>query len=94
VVLKGVESVVVLGDAERDDASFYRIILRNQSNKNIVALESKSWLLDASINFQAARHRRTTTHPGGRNIGSPSRARAGAITPGGYVPTSPTDQQI
>ncbi len=97
VILKGVESVVVLNSmAKETTLPAYRIILRNQSNKNIVAL---------GVEVVAAGSVQITSKPRGIDgqpligvgkeywltVAAPNRAQT---TPGGYVPTSPTDQQI
>ena len=97
VILKGVESVVVLNSmAKETTLPAYRIILRNQSNKNIVAL---------GVEVVAAGSVQVTSKPRGIDgqslipagkeywltVAAPNRAQQ---TPGGYVPTSPTDQQI
>ena len=97
VILKGVESVVVLNSmAKETTLPAYRIILRNQSNKNIVAL---------GVEVVAAGSVQITSKPRGIDgqpligvgkeywltVAAPNRAQP---TPGGYVPTSPTDQQI
>jgi hypothetical protein len=97
VILKGVESVVVLNSmAKETTLPAYRIILRNQSNKNIVAL---------GVEVVAAGSVQVTSKPRGIDgqpligvgkeywltVSAPNRAQP---TPGGYVPTSPTDQQI
>lgn len=97
VILKGVESVVVLNSmAKETTLPSYRIILRNQSNKNIVAL---------GVEVVAAGTLQLTSKPRGIDgqpliavdkdywltVAAPNRAQP---TPGGYVPTSPTDQQI
>jgi len=97
VILKGVESVVVLNSmAKETTLPAYRIILRNQSNKNIVAL---------GVEVVAAGSVQVTSKPRGIDgqslipagkeywltVAAPNRAQQ---TPGGYVLTSPTDQQI
>ena len=97
VILKGVESVVVLNSmAKETTLPSYRIILRNQSNKNIVGL---------GVDVVAGGRVQITSKPRGIDghsliavdkeywltVSAPNRAQP---TPGGYVPTSPTDQQI
>ena len=97
VILKGVESVVVLNSmAKETTLPSYRIILRNQSNKNIVAL---------GVEVVAAGSVQITSKPRGIDgqpligvgkeywltVAAPNRAQT---ILGGYVPTSPTDQQI
>jgi len=97
VILKGVESVVVINSmAKETTLPSYRIILHNQSNKNIVALgvdvvtggkaqmTSKPRGIDGQPLIPAGKEYWLT-------VAAPNRAQA---TPGGYVPTSPTDQQI
>jgi hypothetical protein len=97
VILKGVESVVVINAmAKETTLPSYRIILRNQSNKNIVAL---------GVDVVAGGKVQITSKPRGIDgqpliatgkeywltVAAPNRAQP---TPGGYVPTSPSDQQI
>jgi hypothetical protein len=97
VILKGVASVVVINSMPKETTlPSYRIILRNQSNKNIVAL---------GVEVVAAGTLQVTAKPRGIDgqplipagkeywltVAAPNRAQP---TPGGYVPTSPTDQQI
>ncbi len=97
LILKGVESVVVVNAmAKETTLPSYRIILRNQSNKNIVAL---------GVDVVAGGKVQITSKPRGidgqpliatgkeywLHIAAPNRAQP---TPGGYVPTSPSDQQI
>jgi hypothetical protein len=76
VILKGVESVVVINSmAKETTLPSYRIILRNQSNKKYRRTWSgcRGWW-ESSTNFQAARAS-TDNHSlqWARNIGSPSR---------------------
>jgi hypothetical protein len=97
VILKGVESVVVLDSMPKETTlPSYRIILRNQSNKNIVGL---------GVEVVAGGRIQLTAKPRGIDgqplipagkeywltVLAPSRAQP---TPGGYLPTSPSDQQI
>ncbi|HBB96162.1 MAG TPA: hypothetical protein DC054_12300 [Blastocatellia bacterium] len=97
VVLKGVESVVIINSmAKETTLPSYRIILRSQSNKNIVALRA---------DIVAGGKIQTTFKPRGIDgqplipagkeywltVAPPNRAQP---TPGGYVPTSPSDQEI
>ena len=97
VILKGVESVVVLNSmAKETTLPSYRIILRNQSNKNIVGL---------GVDVVAGGRVQITAKPRGIDgqplipagkeywltVLAPNRAQQ---TPDGYVPTSPSDQQI
>ena len=97
VILKGVDSVVVMNSmAKETTLPSYRIILRNQSNKNIVGL---------GVDVVAGGRVQITSKPRGIDgqpliaagkeywltVTAPNRAQA---TPGGYVPTSPSDQQI
>lgn len=97
VVLKGVESVVVLNSmAKETTLPSYRIILRNQSSKNIVGL---------GVDVVAGGRVQLTSKPRGIDgqplipagkeywltVAAPNRAQA---TVDGYVPTSPSDQQI
>src|SRR6476660_604574 len=97
VILKGVESVVVLNSmAKETTLPSYRIILRNQSDKNIVGL---------GVDVVAGGRVQITSKPRGIDgqslipagkeywltVAAPNRAQP---TPGGYVPTSPSDQQI
>src|SRR6185369_8083568 len=97
VILKGVESVVVISSmAKETTLPSYRIILRNQTNKNIIGLgvdvvaQGRVQLsyLPRSIDGQPL-------IPAGKEywltVAAPSRAQE---TPDGYVPSSPTDQQI
>jgi hypothetical protein len=97
VILKGVESVVVIDSmAKETTLPSYRIILRNQSNKNIVAL---------GVDVVAGGKVQITSTPRGIDgqpliatgkeywltVAAPNRAQQ---IPGGYEPTSPSDQQI
>lgn len=97
VVLKGVESVVVLNAmAKETTLPAYRIILRNQSSKNIVALgadivsggtvqiTSKPRGIDGQPLIPAGKEYWLT-------VAAPNRAQS---TPGGYVPTTPSGQEI
>src|SRR6266496_3708255 len=97
VILKGVESVVVVNSmAKETTLPSYRIILHNQSYKNIVALgvdvvadgkvqiTSKPRGIDGQPLISAGKEYWLT-------VAAPSRAQP---IPGGYVPTSPSDQQI
>jgi len=97
VVLKGVESVVVLNSMPKETTlPSYRIILRNQSNKNIVGLgvdvvvggrvelSSKPRGIDGQPLIPAGKEYWLT-------VAAPNRAQP---TADGYVPTSPSDQQI
>jgi len=96
VILKGVDSIVVINAMARETTlPSYRIILRNQSNKNIVAL---------GVDVVASGNVRMTSKPRGIDgqpliaagkeywLGVPAPNRAQPII-GGYVPTSPSDQQ-
>lgn len=97
VILKGVESVVVINAmAKETTLPSYRIILRNQSNKNIDAL---------GVDVVAGGKVQITSTPRGIDgqpliatgkeywltVAAPNRAQQ---IPGGYEPTSPSDQQI
>ena len=97
VILKGVESVVVINSMPKETTlPSYRIILRNQSNKNIVGL---------GVDVVAGGKVQITSKPRGIDgqplipagkeywltVAAPNRAQP---TPGGYEPTSPSDQQI
>ena len=97
VILKGVESVVVLNSMPKETTlPSYRIILRNQSNKNIVGL---------GVDVVAGEKVQITSKPRGIDgqplipagkeywltVAAPNRAQP---TTDGYVPTSPSDQQI
>ena len=97
VVLKGVESVVVLNSmAKETTLPSYRIILRNQTSKNIVGL---------GVDVVAGGRVQITAKPRGIDgqplipagkeywltVSAPNRAQP---TSDGYVPTSPSDQQI
>jgi hypothetical protein len=97
VILKGVESIVVLNAMPKETTlPSYRIILRNQSNKNIVALGvdvvaggkveliSKPRGIDGQPLIATGKEYWLT-------VAAPNRAQP---TAGGYVPTSPSDQQI
>jgi hypothetical protein len=97
VVLKGVESVLVLNSmAKETTLPSYRIILRNQSSKNIVGL---------GVDLVAGGRAQIIAKPRGID-GQPlipagkeywltvSAANRAQATPGGYVPTLPSDQQI
>jgi len=97
VILKGVESVVVIDSMPKETTlPSYRIILRNQSNKNIVGL---------GVDVVAGGRVQLTSKPHGIDgqplipagkeywltVAAPNRAQP---TLGGYVPTSPSGQQI
>jgi hypothetical protein len=97
VILKGVESVVVINAmAKETTLPSYRIILRNQSNKNIVAL---------GVDVVAGDKVQITSKPRGIDgqplipsgkeywltVAAPNRAQG---TPHDYLPTTPSDQQI
>jgi len=97
VILKGVESVVVINSMPKETTlPSYRIILRNQSNKNIVGLgvdvvaggkvqiTSRPRSIDGQPLIPAGKEYWLT-------VAAPNRAQQ---TPDGYVPTSPSDQQI
>ena len=97
VILKGVESVVVINSMPKETTlPSYRIILRNQSNKNIIGLgvdlvaggkvqlTSKPRSIDGQPLIPAGKEYWLT-------VSAPERAQE---TPDGYVPTSPSDQQI
>jgi hypothetical protein len=97
VILKGVESVVVINSMPKETTlPSYRIILRNQSNKNIIGLgvdvvaQGRVQLssLPRGIDGQPL-------IPAGKEywltVAAPNRAQQ---TSDGYVPTSPSDQQI
>lgn len=97
VILKGVESVVVINSMPKETTlPSYRIILRNQSNKNIVGLgvdvvaggrvqlSSKPRGIDGQPLIPAGKEYWLT-------VSSPNRAQPALD---GYVPTSPSDQQI
>ena len=97
VILKGVESVVVINSMPKETTlPSYRIILRSQSNKNIVGL---------GVDVVAGGRVQITARPRGIDgqplipagkeywltVAAPNRAQE---TADGYVPTSPSDQQI
>jgi hypothetical protein len=97
VILKGVESIVVISSmAKETTLPSYRIILRSQSNKNIVGL---------GVDVVAGGRVQITAKPRGIDgqplipagkeywltVLAPNRAEP---TPGGYAPTLPSDQQI
>jgi hypothetical protein len=97
VILRGVESVVVMNSmAKETTLPSYRIILRNQSNKNIIGLgvdvvadgrvqiTSKPRGIDGQPLIPAGKEYWLT-------VAAPNRAQP---TLGGYVPSSPSDQQI
>ena len=97
VSLKGVESLVVISSmAKEATLPSYRIILRNQSNKNIVGLgvdvvsggkvqiTSKPRGIDGQPLIAAGKEYWLT-------VTAPNRAQP---TVDGFVPTSPSDQQI
>lgn len=97
VILKGVESVVVVNAmAKETTLPSYRIILRNQSSKDIVALgvdvvaggkvemASKPRGIDGQPLIPTGKEYWLT-------VAAPNRAQP---IPGGYVPISPSDQQI
>jgi len=97
VVLKGVESVVIINSmAKETTLPSYRIILRSQSNKNIVALRAD---IVAGGKIQTISKPRGIDGqpliPAGKEywltVAAPNRAQP---VPGGYVPTSPSDQEI
>jgi hypothetical protein len=97
VILKGVEAVMVINAMPKETTlPSYRIILRNQSNKNIVAL---------GVDVVAGGRVQLTSTPRGIDgqpliptgkeywltVAAPNRAQQ---IPGGYEPTSPPDQLI
>jgi hypothetical protein len=97
VILKGVDAVVVINSmAKETTLPSYRIILRNQSNKNIVGL---------GVNVVAGGKVQIASKPRGIDgqplipagkeywltVAAPNRAQP---TADGYVPTSPSDQEI
>lgn len=97
VILKGVESVVVINAmAKETTLPSYRIILRNQSNKNIVGL---------GVDVVAGGRVQITSKPRGIDgqpliaagneywltVAAPNRAQP---TLGGYIPTSPSEQRF
>ena len=97
VILKGVESVLVLNSmAKETTLPSYRVILRNQSNKNIVGL---------GVDLVAGGKVQITSKPRGIDgqplipagkeywltVAAPNRAQP---TADGYAPTTPSDQQI
>jgi hypothetical protein len=97
VILKGVEAVVVLNSmAKETTLPSYRIILRNQSSKNIIAL---------GVDVVAGGKVQITSRPRGIDgqslipagkeywltVLAPNRAQR---TPDGYVPSTPSEQQI
>jgi len=97
VSLKGVQSLVVINSmAKEATLPSYRIILRNQSNKNIVGLgvdvvsgdrvqiTSKPRGIDGQPLIAAGKEYWLT-------VSAPNRAQP---TVDGFVPTSPSDQQI
>jgi len=97
VFLKGVDSVVVLNSMPKETTlPSYRIILRNQSNKNIIGLgvdvvsggrvqiSSRPRGIDGQPLIPAGKEYWLT-------VAAPNRAQP---TADGYVPTSPSDQQI
>ena len=97
VSLKGVQSLVVINSmAKEATLPSYRIILRNQSNKNIVGLgvdvvsggrvqiTSKPRGIDGQPLIAAGKEYWLT-------VTAPNRAQP---TVDGFVPTSPSDQQI
>jgi len=97
VVLKGVESVAVINAMPKETTlPQYRVILRNQSNKNIVAL---GWEVVAQGTDQIIAKPRGIDGqpliPAGKEywltVGAPNRAEA---TRTGYVPTTPSGQEI
>ena len=97
VILKGVESVVVLNSmAKETTLPSYRIILRNQSSKNIVGL-GVDVVVGGKVQL-SSRPRGIDGHPlipAGKEywltVSAPNRAQP---TADGYTPTSPSDQQI
>lgn len=97
VILKGVESVVIINSMPKETTlPSYRIILHNRSNKNIVGL---------GVDVVAGGKIQLTSKPHGIDgqpligadkeywltVAAPNRAEP---TSDGYVPTSPLDQQI
>jgi hypothetical protein len=97
VILKGVESIVVINSmAKETTLPSYRIILHNQSNKNIIGLgvdvlaggrvqiSSKPRGIDGQPLISANKEYWLT-------VAAPNRAQP---TLDGYIPTSPSDQQI
>jgi hypothetical protein len=97
IILKGVESLAVINAMPRETTlPAYRIILRNQSNKNIVALGADV-VAEGKIQM-SSRPRGIDGQPlipAGKEywltVMAPKRAQP---TPGGYVPTSLSDQEI
>jgi len=98
IILKGVASVAVLNAMPRDDTTLpaFRIILRNQFNKNIIALGAD---VVAGGKTQMSHRPRGIDGqpliPAGKEywltVSAPKRAQP---TPGGYVPTSLSDPEI
>ena len=97
VILKGVESVLVINAMPKETTlPSYRIILRNQSNKNIIALGVD---VVAGGKVQITSTPRSIDGqpliPPGKEywlgVSAPNRAQP---TAGGYEPTTPSDQQI
>ena len=97
VILRGVESVAVINSMPKETTlPSYRIILRNQSNKNIVALAANV-LTEGKVGMAAVPRGidGQPLIPVGKEywltVMAPNRAQA---VPGGFVPTTPSDQKI
>jgi len=97
IILKGVESVVVINSmAKETTLPSYRIILRNQSNKNIVGL-GVDVVAGGMVQLSSKPHGvdgQPLIASGGEywlTVAAPNRAQP---TADGYVPSSPSDQQI
>jgi hypothetical protein len=97
VILKGVESVAVINSmAKETTLPSYRIILRNQSNKNIVALGVEVVAGGkVQLIFKPRGIDGQPLIPAGKEywltVSAPNRAQP---TADGYVPTSPSGQEI
>jgi len=97
IVLKGVESIAVINAMPKETTlPAYRIILRNQSNKNIVALGVD--VIAGGKTQMSSRPRGIDGQPlipAGKEywltVSAPNRAKP---IPGGYVPTLLSDQEI
>jgi hypothetical protein len=97
VILKGVESIVVINSmAKQSTLPSYRINLLNQSNKNIVGLGVEVMVGGkVQLSSKPRGSDGQSLIPAGNDywlsVSAPTRAQP---TADGYAPTSPSDQQI
>lgn len=97
VILKGVDSVMVLNAMPKETTlPSFRIILRNQSNKNIIGL-GVDVVADGRVQITSKPHgiEGHPLIPAGKEywltVAAPNRAKS---TPGGYEPTVPSGMEI